>query len=115
MATDSPLPDPAEPADEQAALADALAGWRSPSDFRSVERPRFTGYPFTLGVASGCPTATGVVLWTRLAPEPLNGGGAGREPIAVRWEVADDERFGNVVRRGTIDALAARGHSVHVE
>ena len=26
--------------------------------------------PFTLGVASGDPTPTGVVLWTRLAPGP---------------------------------------------
>src|ERR1700741_3989105 len=29
---------------------------------------------FTLGVASGDPTPNGVVLWTRLAPDPLNGG-----------------------------------------
>jgi alkaline phosphatase D len=36
---------------------------------------RFTGYPFILGVASGCPLPDSVVLWTRLAPEPLNGGG----------------------------------------
>src|SRR5438094_186216 len=27
-------------------------------------------YPFTLGVASGNPTANSIVLWTRLAPEP---------------------------------------------
>ena len=32
-------------------------------------------YPFTLGVASGDPTADGVVLWTRLAPRPFEGGG----------------------------------------
>jgi len=30
-----------------------------------------TDDPFTLGVASGDPTPTGVVLWTRLAPRPL--------------------------------------------
>src|SRR5690606_30055930 len=29
-----------------------------------------SAYPFTLGVASGDPTPDGVVLWTRLAPEP---------------------------------------------
>ena len=34
--------------------------------------PRFTGYPLTLGVASGDPTPNGVVLWTRLAPAPLD-------------------------------------------
>src|ERR1700752_2169323 len=32
-------------------------------------------YPFTLGVASGDPEPDGVVLWTRLAPDPLAGGG----------------------------------------
>ena len=38
---------------------------------------RFSDYPFTLGVASGEPVHNGtsdhVVLWTRLAPDPLNG------------------------------------------
>ena len=36
--------------------------------------------PFTLGVASGDPTPDGIVLWTRLAPEPRNPG----EPRPVR-------------------------------
>ena len=29
------------------------------------------GYPFTLGVASGDPSPDGFVLWTRLAPNPI--------------------------------------------
>ena len=29
-----------------------------------------SAYPFTLGVASGYPLSDGMVLWTRLAPEP---------------------------------------------
>ncbi len=33
--------------------------------------------PFTLGVASGNPKDDSVVLWTRLAPVPLSGGGMG--------------------------------------
>ena len=69
---------------ERAALAQALAAWRSPSESLATERPSFTGYPFTLGVASGAPVPSGVVLWTRLAPEPLNGGGVG----ADRWSCA---------------------------
>jgi len=41
--------------------------------------PRFASTPFTLGVASGDPSADGMVLWTRLATEPLVfGGGSGR-------------------------------------
>jgi alkaline phosphatase D len=76
---------------------------------------RFTAYPFTLGVASGEPLPTGVVLWTRLAPDPLHGGGAGEQPIDVSWEVADDEAFGTIVARGTAVARPEAAHSVHVE
>src|SRR5215203_1922644 len=34
---------------------------------RSIGAPRFSDYPFSLGVASGDPLPDGVVLWTRLA------------------------------------------------
>jgi alkaline phosphatase D len=88
---------------------------RTPSDSAATERPSFVGYPFTLGVASGSPLPTGVVLWTRLAPDPLHGGGVGPDAVVVRWEVAEDERFARVVRRGSVDALPAWAHSVHVE
>ena len=101
--------------DEPVAGEDAFARWWSPSESRSAEGPRFTGYPFTLGVASGEPVSSGVVLWTRLAPEPLSGGGVGADPVAVDWEVSEDERFGRVVQRGTVVARAAWAHSVHVE
>jgi len=77
---------------------------------------RFTGYPFTLGVASGDPAPDGAVLWTRLAPAPLSGnGGMPDKPIAVQWEVANDEAFANVVARGEETAVAADAHSVHAE
>ena len=35
-------------------------------------------YPFTLGVASGDPAAQSVLLWTRLAPRPLEAGAAAK-------------------------------------
>jgi alkaline phosphatase D len=88
---------------------------QSPGDSVATERPSFTGYPFTLGIASGSPLPTGVVLWTRLAPEPLNGGGMGPDAVVVRWELAHDETFGQVAQRGTAVALPAQAHSVHVE
>ena len=72
-------------------------------------------FPFGLGVASGSPLPSSVVLWTRIAPEPLQGGGAGRDPIVVRWEVAHDERFERVVRSGDADAVKEDAHAVHVE
>lgn len=79
---------------------------------------RRTGDPFTLGVASGDPTADGVVLWTRLAPDPLAEDGHGGMPARdadVEWQLADDERFSRVVRSGTVTAQRSWAHSVHVE
>ena len=71
--------------------------------------------PFTLGVASGDPTPDGVVLWTRLAPKPLEGGGMPHHPIAVQWRMATDDRMARIVRRGAVLAVPELGHSVHVE
>jgi len=78
-------------------------------------RARVVGYPFTLGVASGDPAPDGAVLWTRLAPAPLSGGGMPDRRVPVDWEVATDERFRRRVQRGTVQARPEQGHSVHVE
>jgi alkaline phosphatase D len=90
-----------------------LLGRRSAAAARRVS---FAANPFSLGVASGDPSANGVVLWTRLAPKPLEPG-SGLEPqsIDVAWEVADDESMRNVVKRGRALATPQLGHSVHVE
>ncbi|QED49916.1 alkaline phosphatase [Cytobacillus dafuensis] len=72
-------------------------------------------YPFTLGIASGDPLPDGVVLWTRLAPDPLNGGGMDNHPYPVHWEVSLDPDFEKVVKRGTELSKPQLGHSVHVE
>jgi alkaline phosphatase D len=72
--------------------------------------------PFALGVASGYPLPTGVVLWTRLAPAPLLvGGGMPREAVAVDWEVATDDAMKHVVQRGRASASPDWAHAVHVE
>lgn len=42
--------------------------------------PRFGENPFSLGVASGEPLPDGVVLWTKLAPEPTALDGRGGMP-----------------------------------
>lgn len=75
----------------------------------------FATNPFTLGIASGDPAPDGVVLWTRLAPDPLNGGGMPPEDVPVKWRVAKDENMRDIVQSGTATATAAMGHSVHVE
>ncbi|SNC73773.1 alkaline phosphatase D [Kytococcus aerolatus] len=71
---------------------------------------------FGLGVASGAPSSDGMVLWTRLAPEPLaedGHGGMPSQPVSVRWEVARDEGFRDVVQRGNALAQPELAHSVH--
>ncbi len=75
----------------------------------------FSGDPFTLGIASGAPRENSVVLWTRLAPQPLEGGGMPDNAVAVDWQVSEDESFSRVVAHGTEQAVAALGHSVHAE
>ena len=82
---------------------------------RIIAQPKLADYPFTLGVASGDPSPDGVVLWTRLAPDPLNGGGMPAADVEVAYTVAADPALRRVVRRDTAIAPAALGHSVHVE
>lgn len=78
--------------------------------------PKFSSNPFTLGVASGDPEPDGVVIWTRLAPAPLEANsGMPTEAVETRWEVAEDEAFSKVVKSGTAPAMPQLGHSVHVE
>ena len=73
-------------------------------------------YPFSLGVAAGDPAPDGFVIWTRIAPEPLEAhGGIGSGPIPVAWEVAGDEQFKAIVAKGEALARPELAHSVHVE
>jgi alkaline phosphatase D len=78
--------------------------------------PPLSGYPFTLGIASGDPAPDGMVLWTRLAPRPREtGGGMPAIPVEVQWQVAEDEAMTRVVQRGLATADPAWAHSIHVE
>lgn len=76
-------------------------------------------YPFRLGVASGDPTPDGVVLWTRIAPDPVAADGLGGLTASTRttveWELATDETFRTMVRRGSVTTDSSVGHSVHIE
>jgi len=98
-----------------AAASLTTEAWSSTS---TTAAPRFSEYPFSLGVASGDPAPDGMVLWTRLAPEPLAEDGLGgmpNRPVPVQFEVAEDDNFRRVVRRGTVVARPELAHSVHVE
>lgn len=79
-------------------------------------QPKLSDNPFTLGVASGSPSADGVVLWTRLARYGLfQRSLMPDEPVTVRWELAEDEAFRRRVRQGQVQALPELAHSVHIE
>ncbi len=82
---------------------------------RAWAQPVFRHYPFSLGVASGDPTATGVVLWTRIAPEPYLGGGMPNQAVPVQWELANDEDMEDIIQQGETIAAPELGHSVHIE
>ena len=78
---------------------------------------KFRKNPFSLGVASGDPDHEGMVLWTKLAPEPLElDGGMPQDSSAwVTWEMASDEGMKNIVQSGKKLATPQLGHSIHVE
>lgn len=71
----------------------------------AAETP-LAGPPFALGVASGDPDASSVVLWTRLL------GAEGAHPVV--WELAADGDFDELIAAGVASAVADDGHSVHV-
>ncbi|WP_137286059.1 alkaline phosphatase D family protein [Halorussus salinisoli] len=74
-------------------VPEATAG----GDAFEVERERATSV-FPQSIASGGPTASGVLLWTRIDPDAHDG----ETPLAV--EVAADEGFDRVVYRGVVPA-----------
>jgi len=61
---------------------------------------------FKHGVASGDPDQSGVVIWTRVS-------GITR-PAYMSWRVATDEKFVNIVARGTIQAVESRYYTAKV-
>ncbi|MFE9445768.1 alkaline phosphatase D family protein [Streptomyces sp. NPDC006602] len=74
-----------------------------------------SGTVFKLGVASGDPLPTAIVLWTRVLP--ANPGSSGILPptVAVTWELASDSGFTKIVKSGTTTASSSLGYSVHVD
>ena len=90
-------------------------------DVEAAAAPAHRGV-FGYGVASGDPTADAIVLWTRATPPRRNpheavatpGSGCGH-PLHVHWELAHDEQFRHIVRRGVVETSAARDHTVKVD
>lgn len=99
----------------------ALIAWRRlfaapPSSQPALRHWVPSSEVFTLGVASGEPLPDSVVIWTRLAPQPLQAdGGMPPQPVPVRWEMAHDPSFARIVKQGDVLAEPGKAHSVHVE
>ncbi len=97
-------------------LALGAGGVALGSGRKALADPVFAEYPFQLGIAAGDPTSDGFVIWTRLAPRPLEiGHGMPSASVPVRWEVATDRGFSNVAQSGEAIARPELGHAVHVE
>lgn len=104
-----------------AAAAATTAGPRRLFDAAAAEAPAHRGV-FGYGVASGDPTGSAIVIWTRATPPPRRhgdpvatpGSGLGA-PLEVTWELALDEEFRRVVRRGTVRTSATSDHTVKVD
>ena len=63
---------------------------------------------FQHGVASGDPTPTSVIIWTRVTLP-------GNAPVPVTWEVATDQDFATIVRTGITYASDVHDYTVHVD
>ena len=69
---------------------------------------RGTTVTFVHGVASGDPLADRVILWTRATPSR-------EETLRVRWEVATDAGFSQLVANGEATTSAAADYTVKVD
>lgn len=98
-----------------AAVSAGAAAFARPPRAQTPTRSRFVSDPFSLGVASGDPAVDGAVIWTRLAPDPLDPDGLGSDTHEVRWRVARDANMRDVVRSGRALAAPERAHTIHVE
>lgn len=77
-------------------------------DRLEVEPIELGSDPFVLGVASGDPTSSSVMLWTRLLGELP-------QQVPLVWEVALDEGFASIIATGRATANDGAGHSVRVD
>lgn len=66
---------------------------------------------FTHGIASGDPTQSSIILWTRAIPTDNNYNGS----IAIGWEVATDSQFTNMVTNGFARTNSEKDYTLKVD
>ena len=85
-----------------AVISSGLMGCNSSDGDRDVS------ISFNHGVASGDPTQSAIILWTRVTPEET-------ASIKVTWEIATDAAFSNIVNRGDTLTNQQRDYTVKVD
>src|SRR5687768_9775595 len=65
--------------------------------------------PFYHGVASGDPLTDRVIIWTRVTPEDS------LSSVEVSWEIATNDQFDPVLKKGTVKTSPARDYTVKVD
>ena len=79
---------------------------------QAMSRPQLpSDVSFDYGVASGDPLQDAVILWTRATPREANPSGA----LSVTWELAEDEAFTKVLRRGSVETDLARDYTAKID
>lgn len=71
---------------------------------------------FQHGTASGDPLPGAVVIWTRVTPVPeaIPGSGLGA-PASVRWEMATDDAFSDIVAQGVTHTDPLADHTIKLD
>ena len=90
------------------ALAGLGGGYALLSGCTSTSKPADVDADFDHGVASGDPTSSAVVIWTRINAPP-------QDAIAVAFEVARDEAFQDIVRTGKALTASSRDFTIKVD
>ncbi len=70
--------------------------------------PKNNDFIFSYGVASGDPKTNGVLLWTRISVKDST------ETTPIKWEIATDSLFENIVRSGNTKAFPKNDHCVKI-
>ncbi len=96
---------PSGPASNQSAFASG-ENTAHPLARTATVDPRLA--PFYHGVASGNPTADGILLWTRVTPDDPG------DVLTVDWEMAPDTAFSSIVQSGTVSTDSSRDHTVKI-
>ena len=70
---------------------------------------------FTHGVASGDPTQSSVVIWTRAAAASAAPGQNPMESVTGTWQVAEDEAFTRILQSGAFATGPERDYTVKID